>query len=69
MEMRDKIKLKSRNKKLIKQKEINPIQKEFIYEKNISKEIKENDAEKYEKLIVNKIIYYLILCEYSQKMI
>jgi hypothetical protein len=69
MEMRDKIKLKSRNKKLIKQKEINPIQKEFIYEKNISKEIEENDAEKYEKLIVNKIIYYLILCEYSQKMI
>lgn len=67
--MRDKIKLKSRNKKLIKQKEINPIQKEFIYEKNISKEIEENDAEKYEKLIVNKIIYYLILCEYSQKMI
>ena len=67
--MRDKIKLKSRNKKLIKQKEINPIQKEFIYEKNISKEIEENNAEKYEKLIVNKIIYYLILCEYSQKMI
>ena len=67
--MRDKIKLKSRNKKLIKQKEINPIQKEFIYEKNISKEKEENDAEKYEKLIVNKIIYYLILCEYSQKMI
>ena len=67
--MRDKIKLKSRNKKLIKQKEINPIQKEFIYEKNISKEMDENDAEKYEKLIVNKIIYYLILCEYSQKMI
>ena len=66
--MRDKIKLKSRNKKLIKQKEINPIQKEFIYEKNI-KEIEENDAEKYEKLIVNKIIYYLTLCEYSQKMI
>lgn len=63
--MRDKIKLKSRNR----QKEINPIQKEFIYEKNISKEIEENDAEKYEKLIVNKIIYYLILCEYSQKMI
>ncbi len=59
--MRDKIKLKSRNKKLIKQKEINPIQKEFIYEKNISKEIEENDAEKYEKLIVNKIIYYLSL--------
>ncbi len=67
--MRDKIKLKSRNKKLIKQKEINPIQKEFIYEKNISKEIEENDAEKYEKLIVNKIIYYLTLCKYSQKMI
>ena len=67
--MRDKIKLKSRNKKLIKQKEINPIQKEFIYEKNISKEIEENDAEKYEKLIVNKIICYLTLCEYSQKMI
>jgi len=67
--MRDKIKLKSRNKKLIKQKEINPIQKEFIYEKNISKEMDENDAEKYEKLIVNKIIYYLTLCEYSQKMI
>ena len=67
--MRDKIKLKSRNKKLIKQKEINPIQKEFIYEKNISKEIEENNTEKYEKLIVNKIIYYLTLCEYSQKMI
>lgn len=67
--MRDKIKLKSRNKKLIKQKEINPIKKGFIYEKNISKEIEENDAEKYEKLIVNKIIYYLTLCEYSQKMI
>ena len=67
--MRDKIKLKSRNKKLIKQKEINPIQKEFIYEKNISKEMDENDAEKYEKLIVNKIIYYLTLCEYSQKKI
>ena len=67
--MRDKIKLKSRNKKLIKQKEINPIQKEFIYEKNILKEIEENNAEKYEKLIVNKIIYYLTLCEYSQKMI
>ena len=67
--MRDKIKLKSRNKKLIKQKGINSIQKEFIYEKNISKEMDENDAEKYEKLIVNKIIYYLTLCEYSQKMI
>ena len=55
--MRDKIKLKSRNKKLIKQNKINPEQNEFIYEKNISKEIDENDFEKYEKLIVNKNIY------------
>ena len=57
MEIRDKIKLKSRNKKLIKQNKINPEQNEFIYEKNISKEIDENDFEKYEKLIVNKNIY------------
>ena len=57
MEMRDKIKLKSRNKKLIKQNKNNPEQNEFIYEKNISKEIDENDFEKYEKLIVNKNIY------------
>ena len=55
--MRDKIKLKSRNKKLIKQNKNNPEQNEFIYEKNISKEIDENDFEKYEKLIVNKNIY------------
>ena len=57
MEMRDEIKLKSRNKKLIKQNKNNPEQNEFIYEKNISKEIDENDFEKYEKLIVNKNIY------------
>ena len=57
MEKRDKIKLKSRNKKLIKQNKNNPEQNEFIYEKNISKEIDENDFEKYEKLIVNKNIY------------
>ena len=57
MEMRDKIKLKSRNKKLIKQNKNNPEQNEFIYEKNISKDIDENDFEKYEKLIVNKNIY------------
>jgi hypothetical protein len=57
MEMRDKIKLKSRNKKLLKQNKNNPEQNEFIYEKNISKEIDENDFEKYEKLIVNKNIY------------
>jgi len=55
--MRDKIKLKSRNKKLLKQNKNNPEQNEFIYEKNISKEIDENDFEKYEKLIVNKNIY------------
>ena len=55
--MRDKIKLKSRNKKLIKQNKNNLEQNEFIYEKNISKEIDENDFEKYEKLIVNKNIY------------
>ena len=55
--MRDKIKLKSRNKKLLKQNKNNPEQNEFIYEKNISKEVGENDFEKYEKLIVNKNIY------------
>ena len=58
MEMRDKIKLKSRNKKIIKEKEINLEQNKFIYEKNISKEIEEN-TEYYEKLIVTKIIFLL----------
>ena len=56
--MRDKIKLKSRNKKIIKEKEINLEQNKFIYEKNISKEIEEN-TEYYEKLIVTKIIFLL----------
>ena len=59
MEMRDKIKLKSKNKNIRKQKENNPKMYEFIYEKNINKEIDENDLEsneKYEKIIVNNNI-------------
>lgn len=56
MEMRDKIKLKSRNKKLLEPKAENKINNNvFIYAKKISEEISENDlelSESYEKRIV-----------------
>ena len=59
MEMREKIKLKSKKRKLNNQKlnktnEDNTKTTDFIYDKKISKEINEEDLEKYEKIIVNK---------------
>jgi phage-related protein len=59
MEMREKIKLKSKKRKLNNQKlnktnEDNTKTTDFIYDKKISKEINEDDLEKYEKIIVNK---------------
>ena len=57
--MREKIKLKSKKRKLNNQKlnktnEDNTKTTDFIYDKKISKEINEDDLEKYEKIIVNK---------------
>ena len=62
--MREKIKLKSKKRKLNNQKlnktnEDNTKITDFIYDKKISKEINEDDLEKYEKIIVNKNIYLL----------
>ena len=62
--MREKIKLKSKkrkinNQKLNKTNEDNTKTTDFIYDKKISKEINEDDLEKYEKIIVNKNIYLL----------
>ena len=62
--MREKIKLKSKKRKLNNQKlnktnEDNTKTTDFIYDKKISKEINEDDLEKYEKIIVNKNIYFL----------
>ena len=62
--MREKIKLKSKKRKLNNQKlnktnEDNTKTTDFIYDKKISKEINEDDLEKYEKIIVNKNIYLL----------
>ena len=62
--MREKIKLKSKKRKLNNQKlnktnEDNTKTTDFIYDKKISKEINEDDLEKYEKIIVNKKIYLL----------
>ena len=73
MEIRDKIKLKGKNKQLIK-KETNKKTNEFTYEKNISKEIDENDLElneKFERIIVikNKYLFYINFYHYSLKMI
>ncbi len=60
--MREKIKLKSKNKN----------NNEFNCENNIIKETEENNSEKYEKILVNKNIFYNFLINvniyiYSQK--
>ena len=73
MEIRDKIKLKGKNKQLIKKENIQKTN-EFTYEKNISKEIDENDLElneKFERIIVikNKYLFYINFYHYSLKMI
>jgi hypothetical protein len=74
MEMREKIKLKSKNKNRnnLQKKETLPKINEFNYENNIIKETEENDSEKYEKILVNKNIFYNFLINvniyiYSQK--
>ena len=72
MEMREKIKLKSKNKKRnnLQKKETLPKINEFNYENNIIKETEENDSEKYEKILVNKNIFFIIninIYIYSQK--
>jgi hypothetical protein len=60
MEMREKIKLKSKNKNILQKKEPLPKINEFIYENDIIKETEENESEKYEKILVNKKIYFII---------
>lgn len=70
--MREKIKLKSKNKKRnnLQKKETLPKINEFNYENNIIKETEENDSEKYEKILVNKNIFFIIninIYIYSQK--
>ena len=60
MEIREKIKLKSKNKN----------NNEFNCENNIIKETEENNSEKYEKILVNKNIFFIIninIYIYSQK--
>ena len=74
MEMRDKIKLKSKkrkinNQKLNKTNEDNTKTTDFIYDKKISKEINEEDLEKYEKIIVNKKYIFINKIYYSPKKI
>lgn len=68
MEMRDKIKLKSKNKRLIQPKESNEKVDVLNSENNIFKETDENEKEKYEKIIVNKK-YIFIIIKYSHKQI
>lgn len=73
MEMRDKIKLKSKNKNIIKQKDEENSSKNnsFKNEINEPKEINKNNSkynEIYESLIVNKI-YINLLYIYSPKKI
>ena len=58
--MREKIKLKSKNKNILQKKELLPKINEFIYENDIIKETEENESEKYEKILVNKKIYFII---------
>ena len=70
--MREKIKLKSKNKNrnYLQKKETLPKINEFYYENNIIKETEENDSEKYEKILVNKNIFFIIninIYIYSQK--
>ena len=72
MEMREKIKLKSKNKNrnYLQKKETLPKINEYNYENNIIKETEENDSEKYEKILVNKNIFFIIninIYIYSQK--
>ena len=72
MEMREKIKLKSKNENRnnLQKKETLPKINEFNYENNIIKETEENDSEKYEKILVNKNIFFIIninIYIYSQK--
>jgi len=55
--MREKIKLKSKNKNILQKKEPLPKINEFIYENDIIKETEENESEKYEKILVNKKIF------------
>ena len=74
MEMREKIKLKSKKRKLNNQKlnktnEDNTKTTDFIYDKKISKEINEDDLEKYEKIIVNKKYIFINKIYYSPKKI
>ena len=69
--MREKIKLKSKNKNILQKKETLPPINE-IYENNVIKETEENESEKYEKILVNKKIYFIIkyiyiYIYYSQK--
>ena len=69
MEMRDKIKLKSKKKITIIQPEKNNSKLDLLKnEKNIIEETKENEKEKYEEIIVNKK-YIFITIKYSQKKI
>lgn len=74
MEMREKIKLKSKKRKLNSQK-LNKTNEDitkttdFIYDKKISKEINEEDLEKYEKIIVNKKYIFINKIYYSPKKI
>ena len=68
MEMRDKIKLKSKNKRLIQPKESSGNLDVLNRENNIIKETDENEKEKYEKIIVNKK-YIFIIIKYSHKQI
>ena len=68
MEMRDKIKLKSKNKRIIQPKETVRKFDVLNSDNNIIKETDENEREKYEKIIVNKI-YIFIIIKYSHKQI
>ena len=72
--MREKIKLKSKNKNnnISQKKETLSKGNEFNCENNIIKETEENNSEKYEKILVNKNIFYNFLINvniyiYSQK--
>ena len=58
--MREKIKLKSKNKNILHKKETLPPINEFINENNVIIETDENESEKYEKILVNKKIYFII---------
>ena len=70
--MREKIKLKSKNKNNNISQKKETLSNEFNRENNIIKETEENNSEKYEKILVNKNIFYNFLINvniyiYSQK--